>query len=191
MKNIIGIIYVFFSFANSSAQMKHSISINHLAYGNTFTLQKEPLFEHTFNLFLPALEYKIERKKSSFSAYHYQFYKKYTPAERRLYEYWNMSFGVNYGYRLFKMRTIELTGFAGLNYSWNKQREIIRIYPSENIMGGIEEWDIGLQSGLNAKAYFWKGIFMNLSLRYNYYPFQSKSTTNQNLSFEIGLGYRF
>ena len=181
---------------NTFAQTSHSITINHNLYGQLFTdPQTQFLGKENFRFLWPRFNYRIEKDKQSLSGYLSVYgresYLDFEPKAGELHRYLQVAIGVNYGYKLVSKNRIELRAVSGLAYIRNDQTEIIRVYPYELIIDGIDEWDLGIQTGIDLNFPIWKGIFLSSNVLYTICPWQSKSLTNQNIIVGMGLGYKF
>lgn len=187
MKLIGATLLILAIFAKTNAQIVHCIGINQIAYGNTFSSQPDDLFgKVSSQKFSPTISYRVERKNQSLEAYFSYFHKTYAYKLNAINEYQYAGFGLNYGYRFLEKDNFSIRGIGGVNYTHNQQNNYFDFCG----WSGISEWNLGIQLGLNANFTFWKGAFINSSVRYNNYPSQ-KYLSNQSLALELGLGYAF
>ena len=179
--------------ANAKSQISHLVSVNYILHGKTLSTQQDRIADKNNEQdFSPVISYRLEYKKQSLEAYFSRFEKLYNKREvGRIQTYSNSSFGVNYGYKVLERRIFEVRSLIGANYAHRFQNDYEEYFPFRCGPYGFDDWSFGLQLGLNANLYLTKSLFLNSNFRYNIYPGQASYITQQNLTFDVGLGFAF
>ena len=192
---------LFFSFS-LYAQLKHYISFNQKVYGNFLSIDESRYkFKPSYRGgFFPLPSYRIEDKKNGVEIYAanilYDNFYNNNKKESDYYWFYNFAIGINYSYLFLETPFFSARGIAGLSYNYNKHEIPIAVFHDDDgkvfdaIMGGGEEWTWGIQTGLNATATVWKGLFINGNLRYTFNPFAKYIEHKQNMIMELGIGYK-
>ena len=185
----------------ANAQYTHRISISEPFHADFFNHEKEKLNARGshFSYYLPAVSYMIGKGRYGVEAYFTQFYRVYhkdITMDGQILDINYAAFGINYSYTFLDKKAIRLRGLGGVNYGVTHYNIVLATFNQGNsvfdaILGGGRKWNFGLQTGVNATAPIWKGLYANGNVRYTFHPKVDYEEHRQNLLLEIGLGYRF
>jgi hypothetical protein len=182
---------------HSTGQLKHSVTLDYIIYGNVFSSPNKSFFyKENYRYVWPQLNYKIQRGKHGISLSMLGYGKELTYyedlKEGDLYYYRNGSFMASYSYEFLKYNKLTVNLDAGVNYGIYHHTYIVsKPDPYEYIVDGGKEWALGFTIGANPRLKVWKGFFANGNFRYTLNPFTNNSRHSNTFYVAIGLGYNF
>ncbi|HTO14795.1 MAG TPA: hypothetical protein VLZ83_03450 [Edaphocola sp.] len=181
----------------SKAQLKHSIALDYIIYGNVFSPPQKSFFnKENYRFVWPQISYTLTKDKQSISistqVYGKELYYHQNLVAGDLERYYNFALTGLYGLELIKKHGMSLNINGGLKFGLYNHSYIVWQPDSfENIIDGGKEWTLGFTVGANPKIEIWKGLFLNGNIRYTINPFAYYKKHLNAFYVGVGLGYEF
>jgi len=197
MKNIILLIAAIKLSYTSVGQVKHYFSYNAVIYADLFNKQKDKsYFPKSF--LGPSITYKISKHKfhlefNFLSRYGQNYYPKWEkgliPDSSKLQVLASL-FNLNINYTLIEKKWVVFNVGTGISRRWLDVWYFYHWGSNLRFIGDILfENNNGFNSSLNIVLPIYRGIHLNNTARYLYFP--NSTYSKQNFIWEVGIGYMF
>ena len=197
MKTTLLIILALIVSLNSKAQYKHWLSFNGLVYSNFFNKEKDKnYFPYIVNQ--PSFTYKISKQRFGLEFNYINFYgQNYHPKweaslvpDSSILQVTSSLLSFNINYTFLEKKWLMLNAGFGVSRRWLDQIEVYHFWQNYHIKGDIlSENNNGLNTSLNLVLPIYRGIHLNNTARYLYFP--NSTYSKQNFIWEVGIGYMF
>jgi hypothetical protein len=183
--------------AFTQAQLKHYFSYNTSLHVDFFNHEKDKV-DIGLAIHLPALSYKVQKKKVGVEVYysvtgilyHNSQYPDIKPGQ--IPQIILTTLGITAHYRLLDSRRVKINSMLGLVQNWYDSETMLGWLGGnflEPVMRNEDETKTGFVMGGNINVPFYKGIYANANVRYAIFP--TADYNKQNLITEMGIGYMF